>query len=292
MNKLITFFDKPEYFYRPSNLLRRIKFKFLSRHASIQVIPLCFGYKILSKPKQTIGRSLYTFGLYDLALSECILRIVQEGDSVIDVGANIGYTSLLMQKCLNKKGILYNFEPIPELYEQLQKNLKLNDSGPITITSKQLALSDQSLETTITLPESFGQNDGIATLEKNAIGKKIKIQTKKLDELNIQESVRLMKIDVEGHELSVLKGATNMLKQNQIEFILYEDLNGYKGGTSEYLESLGYHVYKLVKNFRGLTLESPQTKTYNLFEPENFIATKNTNKIKEINQNIKWKIFK
>src|SRR5690606_13826018 len=101
------------------------------------------------------------------------------------------------------------------------------------------------------------ENDGIATLEKNAVGRKLTVETKRLDSLGLTGKIRLIKIDVEGHELSVLKGAQKALEDNLFDYILYEDLTGPDGETTKFLRDRGYTIFKLVKAFSGLLLTDP-----------------------------------
>ncbi|HXH73686.1 MAG TPA: FkbM family methyltransferase [Bacteriovoracaceae bacterium] len=278
---------KPEYFYRPTQLLNRLG-QFLSPPApGLRDIPLVWGSTIKANPSQTIGRSLYSFGLYDLALSEMIYRLVRPGDVVLDIGANIGYTSRLILDCLGEKGNLFSYEPVPELFSLLQQNVP---DGPV-MKAFNFALSSQTGEATLNLPDSFQDNEGIASLEKRDDGKQITIQTKTLDSLMSDKKVRLMKIDVEGHELSVLKGAENCFTRQIFENILFEDLQGAGGETSKFLESMGYRIYKVVKAFQGLRLESPEYKQRHTFEPDNFLATKDTSLAAQINNRVEWQLY-
>lgn len=282
-------FYKPEYFYQPFRLFARIQYFFFPPNFGMQNIRLSWGRNLTANPAQTIGRSLSTFGLYDLALSEMIYRLVRPGDTVIDVGANIGYTTCLMLDCLQGQGQILSFEPLPELFSVLKENVGTTGDGVAEL--KNVALSDQVGEAVLTLPVDFGNNDGIATLQKTAEGKKITVPTSTIDALNISHQVRLMKLDVEGHELSVLKGAEESLKKDLFEYIIFEDLEGYKGKTSKFLEEKGYKIYKLIKGFTGLSLREPEFEHYYSYEPDNFLATKDLKFCDKINQHAEWKIF-
>jgi hypothetical protein len=155
-----------------------------------------------------------------------------------------------------------------------------------------MALSDKSGEAVLTLPSDFNNNDGVATLQEIGDGKKISVQTSTLDSLDLKRQVRLMKIDVEGHELSVLKGAEESFKKNLFEYILFEELSGYKNSqTAKFLEDRGYKILKLVKSFNGLMLVAPELEVNNSYEPDNFLATKDSTIFEKINHKPEWKIF-
>lgn len=284
--------SKPEYFFCPKRVYWRIKFSVLPPQFGMQKINLIWGRSLIANPLQTIGKSLYTYGLYDLPLTEMICRLVRPGDLVIDAGANIGYTSCLMQDCLAGKGELISFEPLPELFEILKQNLSAHKNGEM-IHAHNLALSSTSGNAVITLPQNFANNDGVATLQSGAEGKKIEIQTTTLDSLKLVRNVRLLKMDVEGHEYDVLKGATESLKNNIFENILFEDLDGYKKSkTARLLEENGYKVYKLAKHLDGISLQEPDYIQDNSFEPDNFLATKDLDISKSINQKRDWFFYK
>lgn len=279
---------KPEYFYRPSQLISRIRYSLFPPAFGMQKIALTWGRWLIANPRQTIGRSLYTFGMYDLALSEMIYRLVRPGDLVIDVGANVGYTTCLMLDRLNNFGELLSFEPLPELFSVLKENVDGNKIAKLS----NWALSDKVGEAVLNLPIDFETNDGIATLQPLADGKKINVTMSKLDALNITKQVRLMKLDVEGHELAVLKGAEELFKKNIFEYIIFEELEGYeKSKTAKFLEDKGYKIYKLVKGFRGLQLKAPEFQHEYSYEPDNFLATKNTDILDQINSTPEWKFF-
>lgn len=287
---MLKIFYKPEYFYQPLRLLFRLKYTLFPPAFGMQKLQLSWGRYLTANPMQTIGRSLYTFGLYDLALSEMIYRLVRPGDRVIDVGANVGYTTCLMLDCLQGQGQLMSFEPLPELFSILKENV--GTTGERNAELKNIALSDHVGEAVLTLPVDFGNNDGIATLQNTAAGKKIKVTTSTLDALNFSYQIRLMKLDVEGHELSVLKGAEESFKKNLFEYIIFEELEGYKNSqAAKFLEERGYKIYKLVKGFSGLSLRDPNFEHYYSYEPDNFLATKDLEICAKINQQKNWKIF-
>jgi FkbM family methyltransferase len=209
---MLNFMSKPEYFFCPTRVFWRIKFSVLPPKFGMQKIKLIWGRNIIANPSQTIGKSLYTYGLYDLPLTEMICRLVRPGDLVIDAGSNIGYTSCLMQDCLEGNGELISFEPLPELFTILKQNLAERENGEFTQLNN-VALSHSSGNAVITLPQNFENNDGIATLQESVVGKKIEIKTTTIDSLNLSRNVRLLKLDVEGHEYEVLRGASESLKK-------------------------------------------------------------------------------
>ena len=58
-------------------------------------LPVAWGISVIADPAKMIGRSLFTTGIYDLAVSEVLARLIEPGDTVVDAGANVGYMTLL-----------------------------------------------------------------------------------------------------------------------------------------------------------------------------------------------------
>lgn len=287
--RFIKRFHKPEYFYRPSQLIRRLS-NALSHQKEPATLSLSWGSSIKIKAGQTIGRSIRSFGVYDLALSEFIFRVVRKHDFLLDVGANVGYTSLLMAERLEGTGRLISFEPLPELYNVLSHNVSPEEFPQVEL--RELALSDKTGEAILTLPADFEKNDGIATLEERNEGTKIRIQTARLDDLKIKDKIRLIKLDVEGHELAVLRGGVETITKSEVDFILYEDLGKQTAEVTNILNGLGYKVFKLVKGFKGLRLEKPDYPFTYSYDPDNYVALRDMSVVHDINTRPNWKLLR
>ena len=89
------------------------------------------------------------------------------------------------------------------------------------------------------MPAGFGKNQGLATLEVTDGTSSAEIETVTLDEIVEDCPVGLMKVDVEGHESSVFKGAEWLLSNHRIRDIIYEDHHGHHSPVSEHLRSRG-----------------------------------------------------
>src|SRR5882724_1375106 len=104
--------NKPEYWFRPRQLCRKAFFElgYYTRTASAWVY-LPWGLRVAVNPHESIGKSLLTHGVYDLAVSETIWRLTEPGDSCLDVGANIGYMTSLLAVRAAESGKVFSFEP-------------------------------------------------------------------------------------------------------------------------------------------------------------------------------------
>jgi FkbM family methyltransferase len=150
--------------------------------------------------------------------------LVKQGMVILDVGGNIGETALNFAKLTGVNGRVISFEPVPETYRKFLVNLKLNDFS--WLKAEQIALSDTT-EKLYFDPASYNNSGGIY-MRKNTDGLNFSVNALRLDEYVISENlarVDLVKIDVEGFELNVLKGAVHTLKL--MRPVLFVEINGY-----------------------------------------------------------------
>ena len=234
---------------------------------------------------EVIGRSILTMGVYDLIVAESLKRLLSPDDLFLDVGANIGYFS---RQALRFGAQIRAFEPHPQIFAHLQKNLG-GFEGKCQLYNS--ALSDQKGEFSLYIPENFSKNEGVASLEPMDNSTELKVQTEKLDSMS-PGKVRLMKIDVEGHELQVLKGAEQLLKNKAIEFIVFEDFGGAQSKCIQFLQKYGYEVKRLQKTLMGpRLLDLNNINKLPKWEPPNFIATANPNELETTFTPKGWKFY-
>ena len=104
-----------------------------------------------------IEYKLFAEGYYEKEVTLLMQNYVAVGDTVLDIGANIGVHSLNLAKMVGKTGKVYAFEPIPFLREKLLANIKLNQASQISIIP--VALSDENF----TIKTSFDSNTNNGT---------------------------------------------------------------------------------------------------------------------------------
>lgn len=165
-----------------------------------------------------MGAAIYWRGAHDWAPIFVLEKFLKKGDTFIDVGANQGEYSLWAARKVGNRGKVVAFEPMPQLYDQLIENIRLNTEFHKTISPVKLGLSDKKGE--VILYASEDSNEGTNTIYNTdkfsiEIGQ-IQLDTldAQLKELNVNE-VNFLKIDVEGAELQVLKGALTTLEKHR-----------------------------------------------------------------------------
>jgi FkbM family methyltransferase len=286
---LIRFLNKPEYLLRPRQLVSRIRFAVQPINAEMTV-KLPWGLDITVQAAETIGRSICTYGLYDLVTTESIVRLLDPGETAIDVGANNGYMTGLMAWRAGSIGEVICFEPSGQLFGELSLNLSRwqQDVSLARVRAHQLALSSVDGEGELHIPISFRENHGTASLESSPPGgPSIGVEKTKLGRLDSFVSpnaiIGVVKIDVEGHEIRVLEGAEGLLRARRVRDIIFEDHGSYPTASQRFLESLGYSVYRLSRTFSKPVLcksDDPRgTEEHPIGVLPNYLATLDSDRV-------------
>jgi FkbM family methyltransferase len=183
-------------------------------------VPLRDGGRMRIRPDDWIGRSIYFFGDFDPKVSWVLRRLLRPGDTAIDIGANLGLVSFIAARLVGPAGAVHAFEPQPDLAALMRRTA--DDTGLAHICINAVALSHQRGRLRMTVPPD---NAGAARLNAAADvrGRHVEVPVETLDNAwHGSRPVRLMKLDVEGHEESVLRGATRLLQEIPPEVILFE----------------------------------------------------------------------
>jgi FkbM family methyltransferase len=167
---------------------------------------------------KSMGAAIYWRGAHDWAPIFVLKKILKKGDTIVDVGANQGEYSLWAIKHAGITGKVIAFEPMDGLYDQLKFNFSLNPKYQNALYPVKMGLSDTAGK--LNLYGKEGENEGVNTMFPTETHT-VMIQEINLDTLDSQLSqlkykqVDLIKIDVEGAELQVLKGALDTIKKHR-----------------------------------------------------------------------------
>ncbi len=160
-----------------------------------------------------IQQNIYFLGGYEDVELNLINQLLNEGDTFIDIGANIGLYSLVAARKIGEKGKVIAFEPFPLNNTRLCKNVALNNLKNISIESK--AVSDQNGSLLIQSNEKDG-NQGMASAFLDNYSSQFEVPKIALDEYveaNNISQIDLIKIDIEGGEYLALKGMKTILSE-------------------------------------------------------------------------------
>jgi FkbM family methyltransferase len=194
-----------------------------------------------------------------------LIHTLAQKDTAIDIGAHKGAYTYWMRRCVGKQGKVIAFEPQKELADYLTQ---IYATDPV-VTVENKGLSSQNAQKPLFLPNSDGSPS--ASFNKMIASEQVEtriVTTVTLDdyaELHQLKNIRLIKCDVEGHELSVFQGANKIL-HTQKPIFLFECENRHQmGGTIQtvfdYLHDLGYEGYFFIDH---------ELKPISLFDAEKY----------------------
>jgi FkbM family methyltransferase len=185
----------------------------------------------------------YALGTSEPLIQDVFAEHVPAGGTVWDIGANIGFYSLIASRLVGE-GRVVAFEPLPANLDAIRRNLRLN--GITNVEPRALALSDEegtadlqvhSRQTWAKLDTSAdtgfrGEGEAAAHIE-------VELSTidRQLEQLGAPD---LLKIDIEGAEVAALRGAATLLSEHRPTIIC--ELHGTNDGVCDLLESHGYSV--------------------------------------------------
>ena len=177
---------------------------------------------------------------------------IKKGDTVVDIGANIGLFTLFFSKLVGTTGRVIAFEPDPENFDVLKKNIELNEITNVTLVQKGVSNKNESVKL---YKDSAA---GAHSLIKNEWSKEYtNIQTVTLDDYFRGEEIDMIKIDAEGFELEVIEGGKKLLENNKNMKIISE-FGGYYYKRSKpkvlypkILHEMGFNLFGVIDKSTG-----------------------------------------
>jgi len=245
--RLATWYLRDFQFQRGKGAINRLLGKFLR-------ITTRGGVRLrLTNPLEYHQRTLlYDHAGYEPEVTSAILSVLQESHTFFDVGANLGYYTLLASKKVGSSGRVHAFEPAPAQFEHLRLNARLNRAANVVLNNIALAEAKGEREMLLSLgwnqgTHSFGATEGptkayrvpCATIDGYVVS-------------NGLERIDAMKVDVEGAELLVFRGAERTLRSLAVPVIFFEACEHHARAvghsTAEvksFLNHLGYDIFQL-----------------------------------------------
>jgi FkbM family methyltransferase len=189
------------------------------------LLPTRWGFTLLFQPgtdPEGLEELIYRAGVYEMGTMLLMKKWIREGDFVLDIGANIGWMSLWMGRLTGNGGVVWAFEPHPDLFPRLKENIRFNDMKQIIPQACALGRKKESA----LLFDNPHINRGGASLIDSSAGENQAREVKvfPLDDWasRFPKAPRLIKIDVEGWELEVLKGAETILQSSDQPILILE----------------------------------------------------------------------
>jgi FkbM family methyltransferase len=209
------------------------------------------GSLFLTRLGLPIGWHIGFFGSYEPELRN-IMRVVLPSEGIaIDVGANVGWHTLLMARLVGPRGRVLAIEPNPSVREHLLRNVRLNRLAHIEVVACAVAESERILSFFAPDSDDPASASGHVLAEENANSGSIRVEASTLDNIVAQKQIDrldLVKIDTEGFEWPVLQGAENTIARFR-PYIMFEFDRSYatRGSESDALfsEFFRRHGYRL-----------------------------------------------
>ncbi|MBN3870641.1 FkbM family methyltransferase [Nostoc sp. JL33] len=255
-NKCIIEFAKPFFGYQIGQKLPFLKnlYKFFYESSKPKMVKVFGQWLILHPDDQIFSNEIISTGVFEELEVSIFLSLLEEGMTVFDIGANVGYYTLIAASKIGSYGRVYAFEPDKDNFNILQKNVALNKHSNVELL--EYAVSDENSDLALSLsPDNKGDH---RTYKNNNFNKeKIHYTVKgiQLDSyfegLNVYPNI--IKMDIQGFEYFALKGMKNLIIENPNVVLLTEfwpfglKASGLESPVLFYnqLEELGFEIFKI-----------------------------------------------
>jgi FkbM family methyltransferase len=187
--------------------------------------------------------NLLNGGEYEPDNLDVLLSFVRDDTVFLDIGANLGFFSLMIARRVHRHGKVYAFEPNPEMARLFRASAYINGLSELTpsasapIVIHRFAAGDANIQTEFWAPAYHAGGGAQVTGVTDQIGSRFAAQIRKLDDVfDTDFRCDLVKIDVEGHEIAVLQGMRSIIARSPKIKIIFEKLTQ-DSGCEDVLES-------------------------------------------------------
>ena len=221
---------------------------------------------------ETIDLWIYLSGSFQRPSIEALLRLIRPGDVVLDIGANIGAHTLFVARAVGASGKVHSFEPTRFAFQKLRRNLELNPELSARVETHQLELVEPGTEASAgDIHSSWPLEPGSEVHECHG-GALMPTTGAGLTTLDAFCSshpiprVDVIKLDVDGHECGVLRGAQHLLQTQRPAMVLEISPCVYASAAphrfEDFIEMLGALDYRLLDetHFQPLTLDAARLR--------------------------------
>lgn len=199
----------------------------------------------------------FASGDYERPVQDALQATLREGDVLVDVGANVGFFTLLGARLVGEQGAVHAFEPIPANVSVIRRNLAVNGLRNVTVVSK--AVADSAGTDSIWVTDHPGGATLMSTGEVPYDARtQIEIERTTLDQWVEQagvHAIRMIKVDAEGAELAVLRGMPFLIGRFrpilliELDDVSKEGLQRKVDGVHEWCGSVGYQADKMTDSY-------------------------------------------
>ena len=213
----------------------------------VELVTALHGQFYVLRNDTFISRSMSLYGEWTESEFELLAPLLRAGDHAIDVGANIGCMSVPMARAVGPAGSVLAFEPQPGIFRLLAGNTLLNGLHNVRLfhavcgaVSGELALAELDFST----PENYGAFSLGHLANGAAIKTSRRVAVVRLDDVVDVPALRLIKIDVEGMEGEVVRGAAGIIRQHRPFLYVENEMPGANSVAAiEAILALDYQIF-------------------------------------------------
>jgi FkbM family methyltransferase len=185
--------------------------------------------------------SRFLLGTFEPALQKILSSHLQPGMAFYDVGANVGFLSMLAARIVGERGSVHCFEPLPQNVQLIRHNASLNEFQKIVVVhAMALAQTDSKASFRVSELPTFGALSDSPMAVDREVGV-IEVSVRRLDSIFEEEHLRppdFIKVDIEGSEIDFLAGAASVINQHRP--LLAIELHGTNQGVASWLAQFSY----------------------------------------------------
>lgn len=213
------------------------------------------GKKLFLDEGDSLFLSLSSHETMQVALSK---KEINKGDVVLDIGAHIGYYTIIFSELVGPKGKVYAFEPHPKNFQLLKKTVETNNLTNVEIFQNIVSDKNKLVDFYISKLDSIGNR----MFNSDEANQKIEINSISIDEFlkNRNDKINFIKMDIQGAEVLAIDGMKETLKNNKNLKIIQEwwpdairKYNRTPDSHLNFLEELGFNFYVVDENLDQLT---------------------------------------
>jgi FkbM family methyltransferase len=227
-----------------------------------RVTETAIGARFAVDTQDLIQRYLYLFGVWEPRMTQWLTRRLRPGDTYVDVGANIGYFSVLASKLVGPEGHVVAIEASEAFNKRVRQNAQLNDCDNIRIAHAAVSDKRQTLTFILSSNKNMGANSIVPW--DGPVESQFEIEAQPLPEILDTDEIakaRVIKVDVEGAEGSVVRGMAPLLDQLRPDAeitveVTPERMEQLGDSVEELLDTMrehGFHVYRLANEYAAET---------------------------------------
>ena len=212
----------------------------------------------------------YWLGTYETDLQQTVTELIQPGWVAYDVGANIGFISLLLAKMVGETGQVFSFEALPTNLERLRTHIAMNGlASRVIVVPKAVVAASESVRFLIGPSGAMGKAEGSAG-RSDGHHQAIEVPGISLDDFVYQEgnpTPQVIKMDIEGGEVLALKGMTRLFEKTRPLILL--ELHGPEAAQTawETLTAAGYSLHRMQRGY-------PQVSSFNDLDWKAYLVAK------------------